>query len=271
MGRSPKLSPQARSRICELASLRYTPTQIHKIHPEWKISTIKTTVKRESLRVDNITSPRSGRNRILIAEQRDKVYDTVKHHDLHIKIRDLLREVDDIVKKRTMQRLLRELGAKKWLQKKRQRLTPAIAQKRLDWALTRQRYTLGDWKKVLWSDECTVERGKGVKPIYTFTRPCDQIKLGDVKEVRGTGKGVSKMLWACFAWDRRSGFSALDGDPAADKGGITARVINAVYEAFLPEYMDQSGDGEFQHDGAGPHRGFIVVDALANMGIKVMI
>lgn len=51
---------------------------------------------------------------------------------------------------------------------------------------------------ILWSDECTVERGKGVEPIYTFTRPCDQVRLGDVKEVRGTGEGVSKMLWACL-------------------------------------------------------------------------
>jgi len=32
-------------------------------------------------------------------------------------MRDLLREVDDVVKKRSLQGLLREIGKKKWLQK----------------------------------------------------------------------------------------------------------------------------------------------------------
>lgn len=74
-----------------------------------------------------------------------------------------------------------------------------------------------------------------------------------------------------FAWNRRSGLLALDGDPAADKGGVTGRVMKAAYEAFLPEYMDPSGHGEFQHDGAGPHRSFLVRDCLIEMGIRVMI
>jgi hypothetical protein len=47
-------------------------------------------------------------------------------------MRDLLREVNNAVKKRTIQTLLREINLKKWLQKKRTRLTPERAQARLD-------------------------------------------------------------------------------------------------------------------------------------------
>ena len=54
--------------------------------------------------------------------------------------------------------------------------------------------TLNDWIKVSWSDECTIERGVGIKPIWTFTRPRDQIKERDIQPVRVSGKGVKKML-----------------------------------------------------------------------------
>jgi transposase len=109
------LLPQMRSRICELSTLRYTPTQILRIYPELKLSTIKLTIKHERLRVDNVSRPRPGRSRILSEEQRDRVYDIVSYKDPHIKMRDLLREVDNAVKKRTMQTLLREMNLKKWL------------------------------------------------------------------------------------------------------------------------------------------------------------
>jgi hypothetical protein len=75
-----------------------------------------------------------------------------------------------------MQGLLREMNKKKWIQKKRPFITPAHATARLEWAIRHQAYTLNDWMKVSWSDECTIERGVGIKPIWTFTRPRDQAR-----------------------------------------------------------------------------------------------
>jgi hypothetical protein len=86
-------------------------------------------------------------------------------------MRDLLREVQDLCKKRCMQTLLWEMGKKKWIQKKRPFITLAHVQVRLEWAIRHQAYILNDWMKVSWSDECIVERGVGVKPIWTFVRP----------------------------------------------------------------------------------------------------
>ena len=95
-----ELSPEQRGRICELSSIGWTPTRILRQHPEWNLSTIKATIRRESSRVQNASKPRSGRPRALTEEQRDHVYDIVNHTNPHIKIRDLLREVDDAVKRR---------------------------------------------------------------------------------------------------------------------------------------------------------------------------
>jgi transposase len=256
------------SRICELSTFGLSPNRILKLHPELNLSTIKSTIRREASRINNASKSRSGRPRALTEEQRDHVYDIVNHTNPHIKMRDLLCEVDDVIKKRSLQGLLREMGKRKWIQKKRPIITIAHAQARLNWAIRHQAYTLYDWMKVSWSDECTVERGVGVKPTWTFTRPGDQILARDVQPVRCTGKGVKKMLWAAFGHNRRTGLVPLDGDPEAARGGVTSWVIRALYEAFLPEIMVDGG--EFMYDGAGPHRGLIIRDILREMGIRVM-
>lgn len=72
--------------------------------------------------------------------------------------------------------------------------------------------------KVSWSDECTVERGIGVKSIWIFLRPKDQKHKKDIQAIRCSGKGLKKMLWAAFKHNGRTGLIPLDGDPLATRG-----------------------------------------------------
>ena len=269
MARGKQLSPQDRSRICELASIHITPSRIHKLHHERAIGTIKSTIRKESTRVDNVTNPGKGRPRALTKEQRDHIYNITNHINPHIKIRNLLHEVSDNYKARSLQMLLREMNQRKWRQRNRPKLTQAHADARLAWAISHQTYSIIDWHKVTWSDECTVERGRGVRPVWTLVRPCEQLYLKDVEPVLCSGKGVKKMLWAAFGSNRRTGLMPLDGDPESARGGVSAWVIKAVYQAFLPDVMVEGG--EFMHDGAGQHRGHIVTDILRQMEIKVMV
>jgi transposase len=268
MARGRELSPQLRSRICELRSIGFSANRIHKIHPEIPLGTIRTTIRRESQRDDNTTRVRSGRPRILSEEDRDHIYDIVAHQNPHVKMRDLCREVSDKAKKRTMQRLLREMNLRKWLQIKRPALTETQVRARMTWAINHQAYTLANWKRVVWSDECTVERGKGVQPIYTYTRPSEQIKKRDVQPVRGSGKGIKKMLWGCFTHNNRSALVPMEGDPESPGGGVTSRRFQEVYRTWLPRMIPENG--EFMHDGARPHTGLPVRIALAEMRVKVM-
>jgi hypothetical protein len=97
-----ELSPQLRSRICELSSIHWSARRIHEKHPDIPISTIRTTIRRQASRDDNKPLPRSGRPQSLTEEQRNHVYDVVNHTNPHIKMRDLLREVNDACKKRCL-------------------------------------------------------------------------------------------------------------------------------------------------------------------------
>jgi hypothetical protein len=111
MPRGPELHPTDRARILELHSIGWGAKRIHTKHPEWKIGTIKYTIRKEQQRGQHCASqPRSGRPRTLTAEERDKVYDIVMHQNPNISIPELLAEVDHKVKKRSLQYLLRELG-----------------------------------------------------------------------------------------------------------------------------------------------------------------
>jgi transposase len=76
------------------------------------------------------------------------------------------------------------------------------------------------------------------------------------------------MLWAAFGSNRHTGLVPLDGDLEAPRKRVTSWVIREVYRGFLPDIMVEGG--EFMHDGAGPHRGYIAIDLLRQLDIKVM-
>lgn len=256
MGRGKELSPQMRSRICELRNnAKFSANRIHKIHPEIPLSTIKTTIKRESQRINNVSRPRSGQPRKLSEDQRDQLYERVES-DPHVTHKDLLDSVDNACKKRSLRYLLREMGKRKWLQLKRPQLTDQQAAKRLAWAL---RYQHLNWRRVKWSDESTVRRGKGARAIYTFTRPRDQLQLHDIAEHRP--KPVSQMFWALFGHESRSELIAFDGR-------VNGLHIRDLYERVLPGLV-QPGD-IFMHDNAPVHTARIVKALLGELRIEVM-
>ena len=74
-------------------------------------------------------------------------------------------------------------------QRTRPLLTQEYANARLIWA---RQYRDIDWRRIIWSDECSIERGVGKQGIWTFTRPKDQPLKRDVREKR-TGKCVKKV------------------------------------------------------------------------------
>lgn len=95
-----ELSPTMRVRIVELSSERWSAPRIHRKYPQIPLSTIRSTLKAYPIGTNDFTSkPRSGRPRALTEEQRDHVYDVVNYTNPYIKIRDLLREVNDDCKK----------------------------------------------------------------------------------------------------------------------------------------------------------------------------
>jgi len=76
------------------------------------------------------------------------------------------------------------------------------------------------------------------------------------------------MFWAAFGYGVRTSLVPMEGDPTAPKGGVTARVYQAVLDRYLPPIL---GFGNiFMQDNAPIHKAHIIRDWFAIRGIDVM-
>src|SRR5439155_2498031 len=70
-----------------------------------------------------------------------------------------------------IKRILKQHNIGKWRAKKRPRLKQQHADQRLEWALKYEHWRDEDWRKVIWSDESTVERSKDPRTVWVFRTP----------------------------------------------------------------------------------------------------
>ena len=57
-------------------------------------------------------------------------------------------------------------GLKYWRAKKRPELTPVVAAERLLWYCCKAYWKIKKWREYIWSDECSVERGKEGEVVW---------------------------------------------------------------------------------------------------------
>ncbi len=162
---------------------------------------------------------------------------------------------------------LREEGMRMWTKKKRPPLNATRAAARLEWALAHKNWTAEQWKHVLWSDECSVERSKGVRQQWVYRTPLDKWKPWAIQPNR-SGSRCSIMVWAAFDGWHRSDLVFCQRDPESARGGVTARSYLQLLKVQLPQLC-----GEwtmFVHDNAPIHSAGIIQDYLKESGYKTM-
>ena len=65
-------------------------------------------------------------------------------------------------------------GLKHWRAKKRPELTPEVAAERLFWCRCKAHWKTKKWREYMWSDECSVERGKGGEVVWVWGHSTDK-------------------------------------------------------------------------------------------------
>lgn len=265
-----QLSPFERIKLVELKSIGWSYKEIHERYPYIPISTIKTTWARASQRgPTQETLPRSGQPKKLDQDDKAKLLQAIDQNP-RVKYDDLLATVDYKVKRQAIWKLLREENRRKWLVLRRPELTEAHAQARRAWAEQVQGYTPDQWRRVFWSDESTVERGRGARREYTFTRPTNQIREQDIEAIP-VHKGVKQMFWAAFSGSgRRTGLIPLFGDPNSGHRGITRWAILDLYQRVLPTLMNGVPGAIFQQDNAPVHTARVIKEWLDEQQFEVM-
>lgn len=202
-----------------------------------------------------MTLPRAGRPPKLSEDDRDYLYEVVTTNPT-IRQVDLLAEVDHKVKKRALRIGLRAMNLRKWVQRRWPYLKAEHAAARLAWA---QQYQYLDWRRVILSDECSVERGAGVRAGWTFTGPRDQLLQRDI--YRKPPPGMKQMYWSAFRYAERCG-------PVTLEGRINRWVIFDLYESYLADFIEEGNI--FQQDNAPVHTARVVQALLLDRQWHVM-
>lgn len=150
---------------------------------------------------------------------------------------------------------------------------------RLEWANTYKDWTVEDWKKVIWSDECLMRVGQDTRRRRVLRENGTAL---DDKNLATSFKSqrVTIMIWACFSGERTGPLLAFE------QGGIGSdEYMDILYEGLLPMIDDllKVPDGAdtvqiadentflFMHDNAPCHKTGDIRQLLQENHIPVMV
>ena len=209
--RRPHLTPEQRSKIIGAHEAGSSYRQIKDRYGVPK-STIGDAINHALQRNNAEDLPRAGRPRELDTR-------TIRHIKRFINgfpkatYKQVQTHLSLSCSRKTIYRELKAYGIIKWRARKRPFLTPAHAHQRLSFARKYRHWTPTDWRKVIWSDECSVERGKGKRKPWIFRTPINKWDSKCVVLER-IGKDLSIMIWASFSGALgRSDLVVMERDP----------------------------------------------------------
>jgi len=245
-----ELSPHIRGVIIGMHIGGKNPSEIARIL-RLPRRTVRDQIHRFPQRHANQSRPRSGRPRAYTERDERRILRLIRREP-KIRWRCLKLTTDIDISLRTFKRLLKRLHVRKWLSKKRPALTEEHAAARLAWALARRYWTAYQWRRILWSDECSLERGTGVIREWVFRHLHDDPYIPELVQTYPKGKQPSIMVWAGFSGlTGRSALVPMVRDLDAPRGGYSARSYIATLEqGLLPVYDHRI---TFMHDNASIH------------------
>lgn len=257
-------NPSQRALLIGALSVGATPYRIQKQYrvPESSVRYINS----RFILHPNGAAPRTGRPPKLSERDRRKVVRIARRNPT-ITYRQLAKDAGVSLSHDTLYRLLKEEGITNWVCKRRPLLTPEVAGKRYAWALEHQNWTYEDWLKVIWSDECSVERGSGKRRQWAFRTPQEKWKK-DMIQPKRKGKDISIVVWACFCGLNRSELYVLSRDPDAKRNGYSANSYIQVLEDNLLGIYEPGLT--FMQDNAPIHAAKKVKKWLEEQGITIM-
>jgi len=214
-------------------------------------STITSFLKRTQTRQSTKNLPRPGRPRKTSATV-DRYIVRTAETQTRLPFKELKNVTNVDVSIRTLNRRLREEGIRKWRAVNRPLLTKRHAKLRYKWAKLYRHWTSSDFERVIWSDECMVEKENNRMKMLVFRRQNKQEKYAPRNiQPKVKHSAVSQMIWACFIGDKLGPIVFIEGMVNQD---VYCEVLREHLAPFL-EVLKADGKAnlEFQQDNARPH------------------
>jgi Transposase len=225
-----ELTPSKRAQIVGAAACGLGISKIAQ-NLEIPVSTVQYTLKVDSKRQNQISSPRPGQPRKSSARDLVKIIDYVRANPKHTyaQIRD---NVVPNLSNRTFSRFLKSRGISKWICKRRPYLSEQVVEKRLQWVQTRRDWSETEWATYIFSDECSIERGAGGSRQWAFRTPQQKWHPEMIQTYRKS-KDICIMVWGAIWIGGRSDLIIMKRDEEKN-GGYTASSYIDVLEQTMP-------------------------------------
>lgn len=154
-----------------------------------------------------------------------------------------------------------------WIAKKRPILSEDHAKARLEWCLERKNWTFEQWAKVIFTDECSLERGSRKRPTWVWCYKGHRLDIANV-DTYEKSKDLSIMIWAAILLEDRSNIAFMRRDESLPRGGYSAK-------SYIEILDNQAGqlysDGMlWQQDNASIHTAGIVKLWFEAHGVSVL-
>ncbi|TKA64438.1 hypothetical protein B0A49_10136 [Cryomyces minteri] len=182
----------------------------------------------------------------------------------YAKIRE---EANVTIRDDTIRSILKRHYIFHWIATKRPLLQEKHAKMRLRWAKAHLNWSDAQWANVIWSDECSVERGSGKKAKWVWSTLSQKWEKDFVAE-HPTAKEIRVMVWAAFYGGGRSNCFVMCRDQNAKKKGYPSISYAEALRDQLP-LIYQPGM-VFMQDSAGIHTSSLTKDWLREHGIHVL-
>ena len=171
---------------------------------------------------------------------------------------------DVSISRSTFKRYLKVIGASRRPNCKKEVTILRHRKARLAWVKQRKFWTVQQWSKVIFSDECCVKIGQD-KRVYVW-------KMADEGYYRPDLYGDNKkpkcqvMIWGCISWFGVGTISAIDG--TLNSQGYLDILEENVWPVIAKHFP--RGDYIFQDDGASIHTAHLIRNYKQRTGMKTM-
>lgn len=186
-----ELTPWHRSEIQTYRNIGLTNEHISRL-TFCTPSTVATTLYLNTLRNNGKTLPRAGRPLALSVRDKRLILRVIRSTP-KLTYAQLRVETGINVSHSTLYRMLKDEGITHWLAKKRPLITPEVATKWLKWAKLHRNWSWDEWRLIIWSDECSLERGVGGRRVWVFRTLYEKYNK-EMKCPYKKGKDISVMI-----------------------------------------------------------------------------
>lgn len=228
------------------------------------VATIRKTI------AENIPPPAMGRPK-KITDQTCKLIARQLNSGALLTMRDAIHEIrnrdESRVHRTTVQRNLKDFGVKAWVKPKKPKLEPHQKRARLAFAQRHEKWTIQEWRNVMFSDESSISRvGSFGRQYFYSDREHKRLEPHQVKETKQSGGGKI-MVWGCMTYHGLGDLSWIPG-----------KINSEQYLTVLKEYVLQSRDWYsmdpatfiFQQDNASIHTARIINTYFAQQQLTVL-